>query len=140
MFASNGITPDGENILGRYNVEVARWAIDKKDWVPTMPPLYASLTATKLILQTQTRKKRTPAQIPIKSIKQVVSASDNYKRRVVILHLKNDYIISLYTPRQHVGKDFLAHLRLVVMPSPVVFQPKPESINLERIIHFVQKL
>lgn len=140
MFASNGITPDGESILGRYNVEVARWAIDKKDWVPTMPPLYATLTPTKLVLQTQTRKKRTPAQIPIKSIKHVVSATDTYKRRVVILHLKNDYVISLYTPRKHVGKDFLAHLRLVVMPSPVVFQPKPESINLQRIIHFVQKL
>lgn len=140
MFAPQETTPNSDKIIGRYNVEIARWSQATKEWMPTMPPLYASLTAHSLILQTQTRKRYEPAVIPLSHIKRIITTVDRYTRRVVILHLKSDYYISFYTSRSHVGKDFLAHMRLVTMPSPVVFQSNLESLNLKRLIHFVEKL
>lgn len=140
MFAPHDDMPTDERVLGRYHVEIARWSDFSKEWMPTMPPLYASLTAHNLILQTQTRKRREPAVIPLHSIKRIITTVDRYMRRVVILHLKSDYYISLYTSRSDVGKDFLAHMRLVTMPSPVIFETHLEAMHLKRLIHFVEKL
>src|SRR5687768_356859 len=92
MFSAAELLVEGEQSLGQYNVEIARWSNDK--WVSTVPPLYAMITNRRLILQPQTRKRYTPASIPGKYITDIYRLES--ERKVVSISLKTGYQINMF--------------------------------------------
>lgn len=128
---------DEETLIGRYNMEIARWSDHK--WSPTMPSLDVLLTDHRLIMQTQSRKRREPAFIPCHTIKKVTTVEDDYHRLIAIIQLKTGHHINLFVGRG--GMPFVRALRRTGLPqSPVKFENDLNLGYLQKIIQHVEQL
>ncbi len=127
---------EGEHMLGSYHAEIARLANGR--WSPTVPPLYATVSNRRLILQPQTRKKYAPASIPGKVIQSVDPIED--LPRGVRIALKSGHEINLIV-RWGSSTDFINDLRssVVVVPARTYVPPLPVN-DLQKLIEFVQTL
>ncbi len=100
MLTADELLKDGEELLGDYNIEIARWI--NEGWFPTMPPLYAILSDHRIILQPHARKRHEPAIIPTSYIVRVREIQSGY-RRGILLELKTGHKIGMFVsgdPRQ----------------------------------------
>ncbi len=79
---------DGELKLGYFQISVMRYS--PSGWVPTVPPLQATITNYRLILQPQQRRRVEPASIPntfVTRVQDVLLSG----RVAVALHLKTGH-------------------------------------------------
>lgn len=130
---------EGETIIGKYSVEIARWAGGR--WNTTVPPLYVTLTQARLILQPQTRRRYDPAVIPLGCIKRIADL-ENSPRRGILLYVDCGAPISLFTAG-HQGEDFVRHLRASVYAGDfktLHFEPQIDHTQLRRIIDCVRAI
>jgi hypothetical protein len=136
------LTPDqllheGENLLGSYNIEIARWVNER--WIGTVPLLYVVLTDHRLILQPQARKHYEPAVIPGRYIKQVTDVNDD-RRRGLLITLKTGHRIGMVAAGVQ-ADTFARNLRtLMVPPSPVRFESELNLTSIQKLITFVENL
>lgn len=110
MVNIEGLLSSGEHLIGHYSVEIAR-RVDGM-WTGTVPPLYATLTDRRLILQPQTRRRYEPAIIPrraITAIREFDEAHAGRRRHGVVLYLLHNPPISLLAAGQQ-GEDFIDQL------------------------------
>jgi hypothetical protein len=127
---------EGEKLLGNYNVEVARWQVDR--WVSTVPPLYVILTDHRIILQPHIRKRYEPAIIPVRYLARVVEL-DAPPRRGVILHLTTGHQIGMFIA-SHKTREVLHNLHKMMQPVPPRFNAELDLGSLRKIIDVVQGL
>lgn len=136
MLPEHEILVDGENVVGRYQVEVARWVGEK--WVSTVPSLYMIVTNQRIILQPQTRKKYEPASIPGRYVRSVESLKSN--RQGITLTLKNDQRIHLFMPT--VRSDVvIEHIRAIAsLPISRTYHLPLTLNHLQKLITFVETM
>lgn len=85
---------DGELKLGYFQISVMRYS--PGGWVPTVPPLQATVTNYRLILQPQQRRRVEPASIPntfVTRVQDVLLGG----RVAVALHLKTGHQMHFVT-------------------------------------------
>ncbi len=145
----NSLLLEGEQFIGTYSVEIARWNGDR--WTATVPPLYASLTDQRLILHPQTRRRYEPAIIPRSTIRRVAELDSVYRRGVVI-YLRDGTPLTIFAAGNQ-GETFMNHLfaahrvtRTVAQtppqfaPCPVEFETNVEIDRLRRLIACVEQI
>lgn len=143
--------------MGHYSVEIARYVGGL--WTPTVPPLYATLTDQRLILQPQTRRRYEPAIIPGRAISSLSRIEQTYAgrhQRGVVLYLPQGITISLLAAGKQ-GATFIEALQALhttrhhslrpaypllaaVAPCPVRFDNRVELDRLRRLIARVETL
>lgn len=140
---------ENEQFIGNFSVEIARWNGGR--WTATVPPLYATLTNTRLFLHPQTRRRYEPAIIPRRYIRRVAELDDPYRRGIVI-YLREGTPLSIFAAGLQ-GETFINHLfeshpitRTIhatlpdVAPCPVKFDNQVEVDRLRRLIDRLQQL
>lgn len=136
MLSENEILEEGENLLGRYHVEINRRSGDR--WVSTVPPLYALTTDRRMVLQPQTRKKYEPASLPGGAIKDVNIVKA--RRSLACVTLKNDYRITLTISWGNIS-EFIDQIRMIAeLPPQREYDAPLSSENLNRLIEFLESL
>lgn len=136
MLTANELLVEGEELVGDYQVTIARWR--ESSWMPTLPTLYMILSDHRIILQPQTRKRHEPAIIPRQYITKVEELRVGFRRGVHIF-LKTGHQISMFItddPQRKVLRSLRAEF---VPPSPVKFQPEIDLASLQKLIEFLDK-
>ena len=128
---------EGENVLGRYQVQILRHS--HGDWGITIPPLNALLTNLRLILQPQTLRPHPPASIPGTYVTQI--AEEHLGRYdCVVMQVKGGPRLHLLVgTRQRedflIGLDVMMHPPLKLKVSlPLVHQ------DIERLVQFLSQM
>ncbi|MBZ0275917.1 MAG: hypothetical protein K8I60_07230 [Anaerolineae bacterium] len=131
------ILVEGEQIQGRYMVEVAR--LMNNDWVATVPPLDALVTNCRLILKPQGRRPYPPASIPQNYIRDI-EERDLGVRPGVRVALTTGHILYLFV-RATQGVEFtFAMRRLTIRPVIEGFQCALPETDINRLIQFISSL
>jgi hypothetical protein len=125
-----------EQVIGRYQAEIARWGNGR--WASTIPPIYMLITNQRLILQAQTRKRYEPASIPARAIRAV----DDLKahRQGIVVTLKNDQRIHLFISHGH-DQSLINQIRAIADLPPVKTYNLPLNVDgLQKLIEFVETI
>lgn len=128
----------GENQLGEYQVAIARY--NQSGWTPTVPPLNATVTNFRLILQPQTRRPYNPASIPSTYITRVCDVMLGH-RSGVLIDLKTGHQLYLFISWSNGTK--LSETLHTMLTSPVGtndFHHHLRLRDLKRIIQFISRL
>lgn len=105
---------DGEASLGQFQISIMRYS--SNGWVPTVPPLQATVTNYRLLLQPQQRRRVDPASIPNTFVTRVQDVSLDGRIGVAI-HLKTGHQMHFVT-QGGAGNSFSACVRRM-LASPV---------------------
>lgn len=135
MLTANELLIDGERLINNYNVEIARWRDDR--WSSTIPPLYATLTNHRLILQPHSRKRLEPAVIPNRYLTNVLKM-DKTHRPGVILCLQTGHQIALFVTNDP-DYSLLDNLRYATNPNRPQrqeFKPSIDLVGIRKLIGF----
>ncbi|MBC8099681.1 MAG: hypothetical protein H7Y11_09580 [Armatimonadetes bacterium] len=136
MLPEHEILLEDETITGRYNAEIARWSNNR--WISTIPPIYLFVTTQRVILQPQTRKNYQPAAIPGKGIRSVKPL--NTQRQGIMLHLKDDFSISLFV-KWKADNNLLERIQtLAEIRTSRPYQLPLSSDYLQKMIEFMEGL
>ena len=113
MLAAKDLLLEGEQFIGDYHVEIARW----KDgiWSAMIPPLYAIITDRRLILQPHSRKHHEPAVIPARYITKIQEFTYQF-RHGIIMHLTTGQRLAIFIPNLKRG-EILQNIRTITVPS-----------------------
>lgn len=133
MLTPAELLKEGEELLGSYNVEIARWQSDR--WVSTVPTLYIVLTDHRMILQPHTRKRYEPAIIPARYITQVTELEAPY-RHGVLMRLATGHQIGMFISGRF-NREVLRNLHRMMRPiKPMQFNPQLDIQQLQKLIDF----
>jgi hypothetical protein len=127
----------GETELGQYEVAIARCTTS--GWTATIPPLKATITNYRLMLQPQTRRPYTPASIPstyITRVSDVLLGS----RAGVRVSLKTGQDLYMYISMRQGGKFTEALTIMLTSPVGSAFKHHPAQRDLRRLIQFIRQL
>lgn len=127
----------GERKLGQYQVEIARRT--PNGWVPTVPPLNATVTNYRLILQPQTRRPYTPASIPSTYITQVRDVQLG-RRAGVRINLKTGHQLNLFISWSRGGRLTDTITTMLTLPVGDAFKNRPAVRDLKRLIATISEL
>ncbi|MCB9452523.1 MAG: hypothetical protein H6672_13890 [Anaerolineaceae bacterium] len=131
------ILVEGEEPLGRYLVEVARWT--EGEWVATVPLLDALVTNCRLILKPQGRRPYAPASIPQHYIKDIEELDLGMRSGVKII-LTTGHTLYLFV-RSARGIEFsFAVRRLLIRPVSEGFSCVLPQTDINRLIQFISSL
>ena len=113
MLAAKDLLLEGEQFIGDYHVEIARW----KDgiWSAMIPPLYAIITDRRLIPQPHSRKHHEPAVIPARYITKIQEFTYQF-RHGIIMHLTTGQRLAIFIPNLKRG-EILQNIRTITVPS-----------------------
>lgn len=139
MQYKDDILMEGEEFIGDYNIEIARWS--NNQWTPTVPPLYVVVTDHRVVLQPHGRKSRQPAIIPASYILHARPFDDS-RRCGVLLSIKGGIRIAVLIARTQ-RLDFMRNLRTIAMPAARKerkFEPQLDLGVLHRLIDHVTSL
>lgn len=125
MLTAKQLLLDGEEFVGDYNIEIARYS--NRVWRPTLPPIYMVLTDHRIILQPHGRKQQTPAVIPTAYIIHV-RPFEEPPRAGLLLSLKTEHRIAMFVPAHRHGQ-ILQDMRRAAMP--VSQRKRKYEIHLE---------
>lgn len=128
----------GEQKLGEYQVAIARYS--QSGWTPTVPPLNATVTNFRLILQPQTRRHYSPASIPSTYITKVCEVMLGH-RSGVLIDLKTGHQLYLFISWSNGSK--LSDTLHTMLTSPVGtndFHHHLRLSDLKKIIQFISRL
>lgn len=105
---------EGELSLGQFQISVMRYTTN--GWVPTVPPLQATVTNYRLILQPQQRRPMEPASIPnamVTRVRDVLLGG----RPAVSLHLKTGH--QMYFVTQGNSREGFSSCVRQMLASPI---------------------
>lgn len=123
---------DGEKLLGRYTVEIARWTGGRLS--STVPPIYVLVSHERLIMTPQTRKRYEPAIIPA----HYISNAKNLKadRSGACITLKNGFQINLFITASY-NQEFINHVRTIAALPPAREYSAPlDAIGLKKLVEY----
>ncbi len=126
MLTADQILLEDEQLIGDYNMEIARWT--RQRWTSTVPSLYVVITDRRLVIQPHGRKRRAPAIIPASHILHVRPLDDT-PRAGISLRLKSDHRITLFVPAAN-HQAILQTIRQIATPRQRVDRPDYQ-INLD---------
>lgn len=135
---SSPVLISGENPLGEYQVAIARYT--QSGWTPTVPPLNATVTNFRLILQPQTRRPYEPASIPSTYITKVCDVTLGHRSGLMVV-LKTGHQLYLFISWSNGGK--LSDALHTMLTSPVganTFHHNLRQHDLKRLIRFISQL
>jgi len=128
---------EGETVIGRYNVEIARVTRDGR-FTSTVPPIFIIITDKRMILQPQTRKRYAPAIIHGQFIKNAQQLKNERSGTTIIL--KNDYRINLFITT-NLNPTFINQVRQLALLPPIKDYALPLSIDgLSKLIQYFEHL
>lgn len=137
MVPESELLIEGETVIGRYNVEIARPTRDGR-FTSTVPPIFITITDQRLIMQPQTRKRYAPAIIPGYYIKNVQRLKAS--RSGATITLKNTYRINLFITT-NLNPTFINQVRQIAMLPPAKdYVPPLSPDGLSKLIHYFEHI
>ncbi len=131
------ILVEGEELSGRYLVEIARWT--EGEWVATVPLLDALVTNCRLILKPQGRRPYAPASIPQHYIRDFEEL-DLGMRLGVKIELTTGHTLNLFV-RSTRGIEFsFAVRRMLIRPISPSLKVKLPVTDINRLIETISAL
>jgi hypothetical protein len=128
----NDLLREGESLVGRYTVEIARWNGERLS--STVPPIAVVLTDQRIILTPQTRKRYDPAVIPSGYIASVGPIRS--ERSGASITLKNGYQINLFITT-NVHQQFIEHVRALTRRRYI---PPIDVSGLQKLVAYFENL
>jgi len=128
---------EGETVIGRYNVEIARMTHDGR-LTSTVPTIFIIITEQRMILQPQTRKRYAPAIIHGHLIKNAHPLKANRSGTSILL--KNNYQINLFVTT-NLNQTFINQVRRLASLPPIKDFALPLSVDaLTKLITYLEQI
>lgn len=137
MFPEAELFVEGERLLGRYTVAIARYSNAR--WSQTIPPLQMTVTNRRLFIRPQTRKAYQPASIPNTYVTkfQPVELED---RSGIMIALKTGHQLYLYITKEEATRMLDDMSAMKAPPTKIRFDDTIVEQDIQRIIDFVNRL
>jgi hypothetical protein len=128
----------GENFIGDYNVEIARWK--DGEWSAMIPPLYMIMTDRRIVLQAHSRKHYEPAIIPAEFIDGIQEFTFRYRHGIILI-LTTEQKIGLFIPNLR-HDEIINNMHTISAPTkkPDDFEAQLDMGSLQKLIDYVSGL
>ncbi len=136
MLSEAELLEDGESIIGRYTVEIARES--HGELISTIPALYLGVTNRRIIMLPQVRKQHPPASIYGGYIRRVETLK--HERSGACIILKNDYEIRLFVGRLYTERLINEIRQLAALPAYRPYNAPIDNEALNKLIEFFEGL
>lgn len=131
-------TINGEEILGSYQIQIARKA--SSGWAVTLPALHAMVTNVRLIMWPMSRRPYPPASIPYHEITGLREVTLDF-RRATVIELKTGQHVYVVVAGGMTDR-FREHLRALITPpiEPEAYVTQPMRDEIKRLIKWISNL
>ena len=137
MLTADEILVEGEELIGDYNAQIARWT--EGTWTSTLPTLYVILSDHRLILQPHSRKRHEPAVIPRTYIKKADELIMGI-RHGVLIYLTTGHQIGMFIADDPERNVYRTLKHRFIPPKPIPWKPELNLDSIEKMIAFLDKL